>query len=95
MWWGEGAPWYTFLVWWPAVIGGVYMVADGKLHPATLAAAMSLVVRATPQLLLSPRRKLVDLVRTCAGRLLYHDPLLAGAMSRATGDLCLCLGRSQ
>ena len=47
--WGVGAPWYTFLVWWPAVIGGVYMVADGKLHPATLAAAMTLAVRPQPR----------------------------------------------
>ena len=49
MWWGVGAPWYTFLVWWPAVIGGVYMVADGKLHPATLVAAMTLAVRPQPR----------------------------------------------
>ena len=47
--WGVGAPWYTFLVWWPAVIGGVYMVADGKLHPATLAATMTLAVRPQPR----------------------------------------------
>ena len=37
-----GAPWYTFTLWWPAIFIGVWYVAEGKLHPAAVAAGMTL-----------------------------------------------------
>jgi hypothetical protein len=37
-----GAPWYTFTLWWPAIVVGVYLVADHKIHPAVVAAGMTL-----------------------------------------------------
>ena len=32
----QGAPWYTFVVWWPGMMWGVYLVAYGRLHPYLL-----------------------------------------------------------
>ncbi len=37
-----GAPWYTFTLWWPAIVVGVYLVAEQKIHPAVVAAGMTL-----------------------------------------------------
>ena len=37
-----GAPWYTFTLWWPAIFIGVWLVAEGTLHPAAMAAGMAL-----------------------------------------------------
>jgi hypothetical protein len=38
-----GAPWYTFVIWWPAVVLSICLAAQHKVHPYTVMTAFTLL----------------------------------------------------
>jgi hypothetical protein len=38
-----GAPWYTFLIWWPALVWSICAAAQHKVHPYAVMACFTLL----------------------------------------------------